>query len=165
MRYWYDTEFLDTGTVVHLLSIGIIAEDGRELYLVDADAPWDKVRGHAWLTENVLPHLDRLPDSAWLPRSELRTAVRDFLVSPAHTGDTELWTWFGAYDHVLLMQLVGDDGLMINTPTHIPQWSNDVRQMQWERGNIVLPPQTNGQHDALEDAKHTMFLHRYIESL
>lgn len=168
IRYWYGTEYLDTGSVVHLLSIGIIAEDGRTLHLVDADAPWGLVRERPWLVANVLPHLDALPAEAWLPRDELRTAVREFLISPVHTGDTELWAWFGAYPHVLLTQLVSDvsyGGLMMDPPAHIPQWTNDVRQTQWVMGNVVLPPQTNGQHDALEDAKHAMFLHRYMDSL
>ncbi len=33
MRYWYDTEFIEDGKTIDLISIGIVAEDGRELYL------------------------------------------------------------------------------------------------------------------------------------
>lgn len=165
MKYFYDTEFYDTGTQVHLLSIGIFAEDGRTLHLVDADAPWDQARADGWIAANVMPDINALPTDAWLPRAELRTAVRDFLRSPMHTGETELWAWFGGYDHVLLMQLLSHDGKMMNAPHHVPHWTNDVQQKRWEKGNLVLPPQTNGHHNALEDAKHVAFLWRYLESL
>ena len=31
MRYFYDTEFIEDGTTIELVSIGVVAEDGREL--------------------------------------------------------------------------------------------------------------------------------------
>ena len=34
MRYFYDTEFLEDGETIDLISIGIVAEDGREYYAV-----------------------------------------------------------------------------------------------------------------------------------
>jgi hypothetical protein len=30
MRYWLDTEFIEDGKTIDLISIGIVAEDGRE---------------------------------------------------------------------------------------------------------------------------------------
>ena len=164
MRYWYDTEFLDTGNQVHLISIGITAEDGRELHLINSEAPWSLIVENPWLMANVVPYLDMIPE-AWRMREDMREEVIEFLKSPVHSGDTELWAWYGAYDHVLLMQLVAPSGKFIDCPKHIPHWTNDIRQKQHEMGDIVLPPQTNGQHNALEDARHNMFLHRYLESL
>ena len=32
MKYFYDTEFLEDGHTFDLISIGIVAEDGREYY-------------------------------------------------------------------------------------------------------------------------------------
>ena len=55
MRYFYDTEFLEDGRTIDLISIGIVAEDGRELYLVNANAPWSRIRRHDWLMDNVVP--------------------------------------------------------------------------------------------------------------
>lgn len=165
MRYWYDTEFLDTGKEIHLISIGIIAEDGRTLHLVDADAPWDLIKSNIWLSKNVLPYLDELPPEAWMHRFDLMNEVTAFLRSPVGSGETELWAWYSAYDHVLLMQLLAQTGKMRDVPPHIPHWTNDIRQKQHAMGDVVLPPQTNGRHNALEDAKHAMYLHRFMDSL
>ena len=40
MRYFYDTEFLEDGETIDLISIGIVAEDGREYYAVNLNADW-----------------------------------------------------------------------------------------------------------------------------
>ena len=37
MRYFYDTEFIDNGRIIDLISIGVAAEDGREFYAVSAE--------------------------------------------------------------------------------------------------------------------------------
>ena len=37
MRIFYDTEFLDDGKTIDLISIGMVAEDGRELYAVSSE--------------------------------------------------------------------------------------------------------------------------------
>lgn len=34
MRYFYDTEFIDDGRTIELISIGMVSEDGREYYAV-----------------------------------------------------------------------------------------------------------------------------------
>lgn len=31
MRFWFDTEFIENGHTIDLISIGIVAEDGRTL--------------------------------------------------------------------------------------------------------------------------------------
>ena len=46
VQYFYDTEFIENGRTIDLVSIGVVAEDGREFYAVskefDANAagPW-----------------------------------------------------------------------------------------------------------------------------
>lgn len=56
--YCYDTEFLEDGTTIELISIGIVGDDGREYYAVNADAPIERIKKeHEWLIRNVLPHL------------------------------------------------------------------------------------------------------------
>lgn len=34
MRIYYDCEFLEDGNTIDLISMGMVAEDGRELYAV-----------------------------------------------------------------------------------------------------------------------------------
>lgn len=55
--YCYDTEFLEDGHTIDLISIGIVCEDGREYYAINSDADWDRIRKDDWLMENVVAHL------------------------------------------------------------------------------------------------------------
>lgn len=55
MRYWYDTEFIEDGRTIDLISIGIVAEDGREYYAQRAEMCLDNAS--QWVRDNVLVHL------------------------------------------------------------------------------------------------------------
>ena len=57
MKYFIDTEFIERGHEfpVTLLSIGIVAEDGREFYMESLTA--DHSTASDWVKDNVLPHL------------------------------------------------------------------------------------------------------------
>src|SRR5690606_14816131 len=61
VKIYYDTEFLEDGETIELISIGMVAEDGRELYAVNADMPFRRVIRHDWLRENVVPSLPVAP--------------------------------------------------------------------------------------------------------
>lgn len=155
MKYFYDTEFLDDGHTVELISIGIVAEDGRMHYSVNDDADWDSINMDDWLRENVVA---QLPDQYfWKPKTQIRDEVYAFL---SH-GDTEpeLWAWFAAYDHLCLSQLWGR---MIDMPGPIPQFTNDVRSLMSWTGTELLPAQAAGQHDALQDARHVKKMYDHI---
>lgn len=168
MRYFYDTEFLEDGKTIELISIGIVAEDGRELYLVNRDAPWRRIKKHAWLMANVVPKLpqphgdrrNQVPKrwaiDMWHPavksRQNVANAVKDFLLNPFHVnGPIELWANYAAYDHVALCQLFGR---MIDLPDGIPMFTNDLQQAVRRAGNPKLPAQAAGLHNALDDARH-----------
>ena len=55
MRYFYDTEFIDNGRTIELISIGVAAEDGREYYAISTE--FDPDRAGAWVRKHVLPKL------------------------------------------------------------------------------------------------------------
>lgn len=155
MKYFYDTEFYDDGHTVDLISIGIIAEDGREYYAVNNDADWDRIYDHRWLMENVV---EQLPDEYhWKPGTQIRDEVYAFLTA----GNTppDLWAWFAAYDHLCLSQLWGR---MIDVPAPIPQFTNDVRSLSAWTGITRLPMQEQGAHDALQDARHVKTMYQHI---
>lgn len=42
MKYFFDTEFIEDGKTIELLSIGIVSEDGREFYAESLDADHSK---------------------------------------------------------------------------------------------------------------------------
>jgi hypothetical protein len=58
-RYWYDTEFVEDGRTIDLVSIGIVAEDGRELYAVSSEFDQGKLLANPWLVANVWPSLPK----------------------------------------------------------------------------------------------------------
>ncbi|MCP1414397.1 3'-5' exoribonuclease domain-containing protein [Paenarthrobacter sp. A20] len=149
MRYFYDTEFHEDGTTIDLISIGIVAEDGREYYAVNLDADWERIKKHSWLMENVASQLPDLSRPEWKTKSRIADDVAAFLL---HDGKPELWADYCAYDHVVLAQLFGT---MMNLPSGIPMFTHDLRSfLDWFPPRAPLPAQESGQHDALADARH-----------
>lgn len=142
MRFFYDLEFGDTSGLVTLVSIGVVAEDGREYSAVSSE--FDPVAVHPWVREHVLPQLP--PAATWKPRNTIARELEEFF------GDDPVWwAWFGAYDHVALCQLWG---AMPELPRQFPRITFDVRQLWDHLGRPRLPAQERGLHDALEDARH-----------
>lgn len=156
MRYFYDTEFHEDGETIDLISIGIVADDGREYYAANRDADWSRINRHQWLTENVLSQLPEPHHQAWKSKTEIRDEVKTFLLA---SSPPDLWAWFSAYDHVVLAQLFGT---MLDFPPGIPMFTNDLRSVVHLLGVQQLPAQSAGQHDALADARHVK---RMYESL
>lgn len=177
MRYWYDCEFLEDGRTIDLISIGIVAEDGRELYLVNDDADWYRVAQHEWLMANVVPHLpvavgpmrgllprpamtlypDYAHPAVW-PRQVIADRVGEFITGGR--AENELWAWYGAYDHVALCQLWGR---MIDLPPAIPMFTRDLKQEHVRLGSPPMPKQLDGEHDALADARHNRLMFDFLE--
>lgn len=144
MRYFYDAEFGRTAPEVTLVSLAVVAEDGRELYAVSSE--FDPLDVHPWVRDTVLPQLP--PSSTWVPRRAIAAAVEALV---AGDDDVQLWAWFGAYDHVALCQLWGE---MPALPRALPRLTYDVRQLWHHLGRPALPSQATGLHDALADARH-----------
>lgn len=124
VRYFYDTEFIEDGRTIELVSIGIVAEDGREYYAVSTD--FDPARANAWVRENVLEKLPSPRDPVWKSKDTIREEVLAFLTKDK--APMQLWAWVGAYDHVVLAQLWGD---MAGLPRSIPRYTRELRQY-WE---------------------------------
>lgn len=181
MKIFYDTEFIEDGRTIDLISIGMVAEDGRELYLVsekiERDPLYSRICTHNWLMANVVPHLPlhirydgsphigqpnspnifpRRSGHFTLDAGDNRIVSRRYIRNAVRgfilaTPDVELWAWYGAYDHVLLAQMFGP---MVNLPEGIPMWTNDLRQEVHRLGNPPTPEQSGDEHNALADARH-----------
>jgi hypothetical protein len=147
----YDTEFIDNGVTIEPISIAMVEGD-RELYAIsDSLATMSRAAENHWLRENVLPWLplavEWLSDSKihvrWdtqhpdydkvKPLNEIAEMVEDFIT---FRSDTQLWAYYGAYDHVLLAQLYGP---MVELPTGVPMLTNDIKQEAIRLGNPKLP--------------------------
>ncbi|MGB3696775.1 MAG: polyadenylate-specific 3'-exoribonuclease AS [Gordonia sp. (in: high G+C Gram-positive bacteria)] len=158
MRYFYDTEFIEDGTTIELVSIGVIGEDGREFYAVSTE--FDPAKAGDWVRSNVLDKLPSPADKAWRSRRAIRESLFEFLTEPADR--VELWAWVGAYDHVVLCQLWGS---MTELPREMPRFTRELRQ-HWEAaGRPELPPAPANAHDALADARHNLVKWRAIEAV
>ena len=148
-RYFYDTEFIEDGVTVDLVSIGVVDETGREFYAVSTE--FDPDRAIPWVRHNVLDKLPSPSSQVWQSRDSIRDGLFRFLTEP---GDRiELWAWYAAYDHVALCQLWG---AMPALPRTIPRYTNELRQRWEELGRPELPAAGDGVHDALVDARHNL---------
>ena len=185
MRIFYDTEFLEDGHTIELISIGMVAEDGREYYAVSrclTNRGWRgwklrrRLRQHTWLMENVIPHLPQphgdwrlhMPqdwlfnyfDPAVKKRKRIAREVAEFIKA---TPDPQLWAWYGAYDHVVLAQLFGP---MIDLPQVVGPHRHALRQEAERLGAAkTLPKQPDGVHNALADARHNLVRAQYLDQL
>lgn len=176
MKIYYDAEFIEDGRTIDLISIGMIAEDGRELYAVNTDMPVRRIRKHQWLMLNVVPGLPMIHgdqrnslharDALDLldyghPAVKHRRYIRDEVLQFVQaTPDPELWSWYAAYDHVVLAQLFGQ---MVDLPRDVPMWTNDLQQEAHRIGVTELPAQPSGHHNALADARHHRVIGRFLE--
>jgi hypothetical protein len=133
VRYFLDTEFQERGHLLLPISVGIVAEDGREFYAECAEF----ISGQAsrWVRDNVLP---KLTGPAML-RPEMQAALTEFV-----TGDPEFWAYYASYDWVVLCQIMG--GLM-NLPAGWPKHINDILWLGETR------EQSRPDHHALRDAR------------
>lgn len=138
-RYWFDTEFIEDGKTIDLISIGIVSEDGREYYAECAEC--DLNRASDWVKENVLPHLT----ANIKPREQIAREIVEFI----GTEKPEIWAYYAAYDWVALCQLFGT---MMDLPKGWPMYCRDLKQWAMD---IPLPEQGKGEHHALADARWT----------
>lgn len=178
-RYFFDTEFLEDGHTIELISIGIVCEDGREFYAVNKDFSRVRVFSDPWLLENVVPHLpvkkilDNEPWSysnmdedyshpAWMPRREIARAICKFTLPPTldpqdplpqqymdEWSRPEWWAYYADYDWVALCQLFGR---MIDLPSGWPMYCRDLKQLADQLG-VKFTKQIFGEHHALSDAR------------
>ena len=133
MRYFYDCEFIEDGRTIDLVSIGVVAEDGREFYAVSTE--FDPDRAGKWVRRNVLPKLPQPSSPLGRARARIRDDLYAFLI-PRPGIVPELWAWVAAYDHVALCQLWGD---MTELPQSLPRYTRELRQYWEEHGQSGAP--------------------------
>lgn len=137
MRVYFDTEFIEDGRTIDLLSIGLVREDGETYYAEPAET--DRSRASGWVAENVLPHLT----GPVKPRATIAAEIVQFV------GDgPEFWAWYADYDWVALCQLFGT---MMDLPDGWPMYCHDFKQSADFSGHHI-PKQQGVEHNALADA-------------
>lgn len=139
MRYFFDTEFIEDGKTIDLISIGVVAEDGREYYAEASEC--DLSNASQWVKDNVFPTLT----GTLTFRRDIALGLASFCGN-----DPEFWAYFASYDWVVLCQLFGT---MMQLPTGWPMAVMDIRQEAKRLNLPKFPKQIGGQHNALEDAR------------
>ena len=154
MRYWLDTEFVEDGSTIELISIGIVAEDGREYYAINSDCDLDKAND--WVKENVIANLEPKNQAGatfWKPKSVIKQGILGFIGwrsgTDPHWTKPEFWGYYSDYDWVVLCQIFGS---MMDLPSSWPMYCRDIKQWCDYLGNPQLPEQGKGKHNALADA-------------
>jgi hypothetical protein len=153
MKYWIDTEFIERPYTIDLISIGMVAEDGREFYAESSEVDWSTAS--QWTLQHVRPQLE----SGGMGREEMGYAVRGFTEHDEHP---VFWGYFPAYDWVAFSWLFGG---MTELPFRFPQLCLDIKQWAIELGDPELPQQAGGRHHALLDARWTREAWTYLASL
>ena len=140
MKIFFDTEFIEDGKTIDLISIGAVREDGRRFYAENAECNFS--RAGEWVQKNVFPHLAGEP--AAMTRAEIAAALIEF------SGEKpEFWAYYADYDWVVLCQLFGR---MIDLPEGWPKFCMDLKQKLFHLGDPQIPKQASGEHNALQDA-------------
>lgn len=163
MRVFLDTEFVEDGKTIYLISVGLVREDGRTYYAQAID--WHPAKASAWVVENVFPHLQMCGAGTieaalaahrnrgscssfcpWRSAGEMQRQIVQFCGERP-----EFWADHAAYDWVALCQIFGR---MADLPKGFPMFCLDVQQL---RAHLSPPPawpkHPGKPHFALDDAQ------------
>ena len=140
VRYFIDTEYEWRPCDSHmgdirLISIALVTEDGRELYLVHSDA--DCVGWSQFVSDHVIPALNT---NERYFGYQIRDQIRDFI------GDDipDFWGDYCAFDYVVLSMIMGR---FEDWPDYWPMHMNDLQQ------EAIPPLASEIPHNALADAR------------
>ena len=139
MRLFLDCEFTRLSAAAKLISLALVAEDGREFYVELLDS-WREEDCNDFVVEVVLPQL--WGGSNAQPIIRARCALFDFLDSFDEV--LEIVTDAPQYDWELFIELVYDDG---KWPRNVRNYPTDATTLDATSDGVPLP------HHALLDAR------------
>jgi 3' exoribonuclease, RNase T-like len=142
VRFFLDTEFSERGPLhpIQLISIGVVAEDGREFYAHSEE--YDPKLCNDWVIANILPMVAG-------ERRERLGDIKDRLLQFIGPEKPEFWGYYADYDWVVFCQMFG---MMVDLPKGWPMYCRDIKQLCDSLGNPQLPKQVLEKHHALHDA-------------
>jgi 3' exoribonuclease, RNase T-like len=155
MRYFIDTEFNERGCrfPIELISIAIVAEDGREFYA--HSAYYNPEDCNQWVKEHVLSQVESEPPmSLW----SISQSIKEFI---GNDDKPEFWGYYADYDWVVFCQIFGT---MAHLPKGFPMYCRDIKQLCDDLGNPKLPKQTSVTHHALNDARWNFEAWKMLQS-
>ncbi len=183
IKYFIDTEFIEDGITIDLISIGIVCEDGREYYAQSVE--FDHRKASEWVKENVLIPLLMCPWAQSGPEGISGLYRTDRAYHKAHGGqcvdqqrglvhncswrtreqikrnilsfmDVEAYgkpELWGYYSAYDHVAFCQLFGTMMGLPKGFPMYTRDIKQLCDSLGNPRLPEQGKDEHNALQDAR------------
>ena len=153
MKYFIDTEFIEgfhkplfgkRRHFIDLISIGIVAEDGREYYAISKE--FNPKDANQWVKDNVISKLPqrrvdfydsprmRADSLLWKSNERIAKEVTAFVynhpvTAPPHSlqkTDISFYGYYADYDWVVFCSLFGR---MIDLPKGFPMYCRDLKQM------------------------------------
>ncbi|MBX8556732.1 3'-5' exoribonuclease [Pseudomonas cichorii] len=138
-RLFLDCEFTQLSSAAKLISLGLVAEDGREFY-VELQDTWQPGDCSDFVKKIVLPQL--WGGNYSLPTLEARSAIRGFLTS--FNNEVEIVTDAPQFDWELFCDLVYESG---RWPRNVRNFPTDATKLAPTHEGKELP------HHALLDAR------------
>lgn len=196
-RFFLDTEFIEgfhkplfgkKRHFIDLVSIGIVRDDGKELYMVSSD--YNFFKASPWVVDNVIAPIyrqeihgdarnhytiDNFHKYYGAPNESIKKAIlkffgcwRDqhFWRAPE---DIQVYGYYSDYDWVLFCSLFGK---MIDLPKGFPMYCRDLKQ-SFDEAQLRTPldlkshcdyPIQKKCHDALSDARWDHELYNFLKA-
>ena len=155
MKAFLDTEFIEDGKTIDLISIGIVRENDTTFYAISSE--FAESKASVWVRENVLIHLPPPEVQRRYPRAQIAEMIREFFWDDLKP---EFWGYYADYDWVVFAQLWGR---MIDLPEDWPRYCRDLKQLA-DHFHIELPQPDGIEHHALADAQWNKASYEYIQS-
>ena len=153
MKISLDFEFIEDGITIKPISLGMVREDGAEMYYEFEGVDWSLAS--EWVQNNVKPHLTGITT----PLEDIKKGLLEFAGEKP-----EFWGYFADYDWVALCQIFGK---MIDLPKGWPFYCLDLKQLMHEShvSKDQLSEQKGIEHNALDDARWIMHSVKLIKEL
>lgn len=174
MKVFFDTEFTGLHQNTTLISIGLIAEDGKTFYAELTD--YDKSQVDGWIQDNVIDNCTLINNGSYVWQFSFKAGlktehgyvgIREYIASVlgewlSQYDNVEIWSDCLAYDWVLFNQLFGH---AFNIPKNVYYIPFDICTLMKIKGvdpdvsreEFAYPNATGAdsknKHNALHDAK------------
>jgi len=178
MKYFFDTEFIETPGSIELISIGIVSEEGRTYYA--ESTCFDERRASDWVKENVITKLRWYGNEnstkgfcnsgtqyARTPHEKtevfgtlnlISQTIREFIGKEM----PEFWAYYASTDWGVFYRLFWT---LMDLPEGWSMYCRDIKQWCDQLGNPQLPEKGGWVHNALEDAKWNQKAWHFLDDL
>ncbi|HEY9290183.1 MAG TPA: 3'-5' exoribonuclease [Microlunatus sp.] len=162
MDYFVNTEYIDLERRIDLISLGLVAADGREFYAISTE--FDQAPANEFVRTVVIPQLEPHDDHVWMSRTAMKDALIEFIGDDQPT----FWSWAALpWDWMCMAQLFP---LEQRVPDGWRYTAYDVSLLAEAAGmrlnpvDARLPQSPAAAHHALADARWVRDTYRVLTS-